>query len=379
MEFHRQSSSAFITGILEVIPEIVRLRLRDQKLARSEFRRPEDVVAWLGAVQSQDYGGAKWALGLRAARVTDAVVEQAFSEGRILRTHVLRPTWHFVSPADIRWVLSISGPRVHAMNAPYYRKMGLDTRTFGRGRAAIERALEGGKQLTRTELASALERRGIVADGMRLAYLVMHAELDGVICSGARRGNQITYALLEERVPPARSLDRDEALAALALRYFSSHGPATVRDFVWWSGLTTRDARAGIEMNRSTLDRQVLDGRIFWSVPSRVPAASRSPVVYLLPNYDEFGIAYRDRDVIPGVGRARSVSSTEEFAHLLVIDGELVGRWRRTQKTSTMVVEAQPFRRLTKVEKDALDAAAARYGKFLQMPATLTFVQGSVR
>lgn len=363
---------------MTLVSHIVRLRLRDQKLARSEFRRPEDVVAWLGAVQSQDYPAAKWALGLRAAGVTDAGVEQAFSAGVILRTHVLRPTWHFLAPADIRWILSISGPRVHAMNAPYYRKMGLDSRTFARGRAAIERALEGGKQLTRTELAAALGRRGLLADGMRLAYLVMHAELDGVICSGGRRGNQITYALLEERVPPARSLDRDEALAALTVRYFSSRGPATVRDYVWWSGLTTRDARSGIEMNR-TLEQRVMDGRTFWSVPSRVPAARRNPVVYLLPNYDEYGIAYRDRDVIPGVGRARAISSTEEFAHLLVIDGALVGRWRRTQKISTMVVEAQPYRRLTKVEKQALDAAAARYGKFLQMPVTLAFAPGSVR
>ena len=120
-----------------MIWDIVRLRLRNQKLVRSELRRPEDVVAGLGAVQAQDYPAAKWALGLRAAGVTDAGVEQAFSAGAILRTHVLRPTWHFVAPSDIRWVLSISGPRVHAMNAPYYRKMGLDSRTFARGRGAI--------------------------------------------------------------------------------------------------------------------------------------------------------------------------------------------------------------------------------------------------
>ena len=357
-----------------MIPEIVRVRLRDHKLARSDFHLPEEVVAWLGAVQAQDYPGAKWALGLRANRVTDALVEQALSDGAILRTHVLRPTWHFLTPADIRWILSLSGPRVHAMNAPYYRKMELDARTFTRARTVIERALEGGQHLTRTELASALKRRGIDAAGMRLAYLVMHAELDAVICSGPRHGNQITYALLEERVPRAPAVDRDEALRALARRYFVSHGPATLRDYVWWSGLTTSDARAGIEMNGSTLVPRAIDGRTFWSAPSTAPAARRTTTVYLLPNYDEFGIAYRDRDVIPGVGRARSVSPTEEFAHLLVIDGELVGRWRRTQKTSRMIIGAQPYRRLTTAENKAVERASLRYSRFLQMPVTLDFL-----
>ena len=257
------------------------------------------------------------------------------------------------------------------MNATYYRKMDLDAPTFNRATSVIERALEGGRHLTRAELALALKRRGIEAAGMRLAYLVMHAELDAVICSGPRRASQITYALLDERVARVPAMDREASLATLARRYFSSHGPATLRDYVWWSGLRTTDARAGMEMNRPTLEQRIIDGRTFWSVPSRVPRAGKAPAVYLLPNYDEFGIAYRDRDVIPGVGRARAISATEEFAHLLVIDGELVGRWRRTQKPRAMIVDAQPFRRLTRAEDDALERAAARYGKFLQMPVIL--------
>ena len=355
-----------------MIAEIVRVRLRDHALSHSEFRSPEQVVSWLGAVQAQDYPGAKWALGLRARDVTDAVVERAVSDGAILRTHVLRPTWHFLAPGDIRWILSLSGPRVHALNALYYRKMALDARTFSRAGTIIERALEGGKHLTRTELASALQARGIDAAGMRLAYLVMYAELEAVICSGPRRGSQITYGLLEERVKPTRPLDRDEAIAALAQRYFSSHGPATLRDYVWWSGLRTADAKAGIEMNRPALVSRVIEGRTFWSVESAVTRAAKRPVAYLLPNYDEFGIAYRDRDVIPGVGRARAIGPTEEFAHLLVIDGELVGRWRRTQKTSATIVDAQPYRRLTSGERKALERAAERYAIFLGVPVTLT-------
>jgi hypothetical protein len=357
--------------------DLIRQRLRNQKLARSDVYTPAKAVTWLGAIQAQDYPAAKWALGLRVSDTTDADVEQAFDEGTILRTHFLRPTWHFVTPADIRWMLKLSAPRVHAANAPYYRKLGLDDRLFARSRATLERALEGGRQLTRSELASALQHAGVQADGMRLAYLMMHAELDQVICSGARRGRQFTYALLEERVPRVPALERDEALTELTRRYFSSRGPATVRDYVWWSGLTVRDARAGIEMAGSALAHEVIDGRTHWFAPSRaaVRQVRRSaPAVYLLPNYDEYGIAYKDRDVIPSVPRPRRLDGKDEFAHLLAINGGLVGRWRRTLTASAVVVEAQVFRSLTRSESAALDASVARYGRFLNVRATLAVV-----
>ena len=354
--------------------DLVRMRLRNQKLARSEFREPGEVVAWLGAAQAQDYPSAKWAIGMRANGITDADVERAFNEGTVLRTHFLRPTWHFVTPADIRWMLTLSGPRVHAVNASYYRKFGLDSATLARSRATLERALQSGTHLTRSELASALGRAGIAAEGPRLAYLVMHAELDQVICSGARRGKQFTYALLDQRVQGVAAVARDEALAELTRRYFSSRGPATLRDYVWWSGLTVRDARAGIEMAGSAIVHEVLDGRSYWFAPSKAAVRRTAHMVHLLPNYDEYGIAYKDRDAVPYVPRPRRIESAGEFAHLLVIDGQLVGRWRRTLKTSTVVVEAQPYRRLTRPERDALDASAARYSKFMNMPVTVSLV-----
>lgn len=353
--------------------DLVRRRLRNQKLARSDFRKPGDVVAWLGAVQAQDYPAATWAVGLRGNGITIADVERAFNEGTIVRTHFLRPTWHFVAPADIRWMLALSAPRVHAVNASYYRKFGLDSAILARSRAALERALRDAKQLTRSELASVLERAGIPADGPRLAYLMMHAELDGVICSGARRGKQFTYALLEERVPLAPTLKPAEALAELTRRYFSSHGPATVRDYVWWSGLRVRDARAGIEMARTALVQEVINGRTYWFAPSRGTAQPASPSVYLLPNYDEFGIAYKDRGVVPDLPRPRGLGAPE-FGHLLVIDGQLVGRWRRTLTTRTVIIEVQAFRALRKPEGRALEVSAARYGRFMNMPVTLTYV-----
>ena len=187
-------------------------------------------------------------------------VEQAFNDGQILRTHVLRPTWHFVAPEDIRWLLALSAPRIHAANAYYYRQAGLDAKTFAKSCAMIHRALEGGKTLTRAELAVHLKRAKVPADGLKLAYLMMHAELEGVICSGPRRGKQFTYALLDERVPATKPKTRDEALAELARRYFASHGPATVRDFAWWSGLTVKDAQQAIDSVRPRLESSTIGG-----------------------------------------------------------------------------------------------------------------------
>jgi hypothetical protein len=344
--------------------ELVRERLRNQMLAGSRFRKPGDVVAWLGAVQAQDYAGAKWALGLRATGLTAAAVERAFDDGGILRTHCLRPTWHFVTPADIRWMLALSAPRVHAVNAFIYRQLELDAKVFARSRAALERALRGGTQMTRLELAQVLQRASIPAKGLRLAYLVMRAELDAVICSGARRGKQFTYALLEERVPPARALTRDEALAELTRRYFSSHGPATLRDYGWWSGLTGREARTGIEMVGSTLTHTVIDGRSHWFVRHRSQAPSGS-VAHLLPNYDEYLIAYKDREAV--VGPASGNRRPDVFAHSFLIDGVLAGSWKRTVKGDSVLVEAVAYSRLTPTGRRALEAAAARLGKFVNL------------
>ena len=363
-------SAALITPMTAIVAR----RLHNQKLAVSELARPADVIAWLGAAQAQDYAAAKWAIGLRARAVTNADVEQAFTDGRILRTHVLRPTWHFVTPGDIRWMLALTGPRVHAGNAFYYRKLGLDRALFARSRRALERALQGGRQLTRAELAAALHRTGIVAKGLRLGYLMMSAELDAMICSGARRDKQFTYALLDERVPPAPKRSRDEALAELTRRYFTSRGPATVRDFAWWSGLTTRDITAGIEMAGSALVQDVIEGRTYWRAGSTQARRRATPTVYLLPNYDEFGIAYKDRDVVPALPAPRSIRDESEYMHLLVIDGHLVGRWRRTLKTSTVIVEAHPFRALTRSETRALEAAVTRHGKFMNLAAELRLV-----
>ncbi len=229
--------------------DIAHQRLHNQMISQRTLTQPADVVQALGAVQAQDYEGAKWAVAQRTKDLTDAAFEQAFTAGAILRTHVLRPTWHFVTPTDIRWMLALTAQRVHAALNYHNRKLALDNALFAQSNAVLIKALQSGQQLTRTELGAFLQQADIATDDLlRLGHILIHAELEGIVCSGARRGKQFTYALLDERAPQAKTLARDEALAELAKRYFTSHGPATLKDYVWWSGLTVADAKAGIEM-----------------------------------------------------------------------------------------------------------------------------------
>jgi hypothetical protein len=352
------------------VNDIVRRRLANQRLSRSSLRAPAEVVSWLGAMQSQDYPGAKWAIGLRAP-VTDDEVDRACDEGLIVRTHILRQTWHFVARDDIRWMLALSGPRVNAISAHYYRKMELDERTFTRSRNILERVLRDGTSLTRNEIGAALRRAGIVAAGIRLAFLTMRAELDAVICNGPRRGNQLTYALLEERVPPAKPIDRDAALAGLARRYFTSHGPATLKDYVWWSGLTVRDAKAGIDLAASSLVREDVGDFTYWSAGDRLPRPAAAPIAYLLPNYDEYLIAHKDRHLVVSRGSGDGVTRIKDpFVHHLVVDGRLAGSWTRTMRDGSVAVECATYVTPDHGRRRAIDAAVARLGQFMKCPAT---------
>ena len=354
--------------------ELIAERLHHHQLIHSSSKDPSAVVAHLGAMQAQDFSGAKWAIGLRAPACHDANIEDAFNDGRILRTHVLRPTWHFVTPDDIMWMLAVSAPRVHAANAYYYRQAGLDAKVFARSCAMISRVLEGGAFKTRAELAVALKKAKVPADGLKLAYIMMHAELEGVITSGPRRGKQFTYALLSERAPQARTLERHDAVVELAKRYFASHGPATIRDFMWWSGLSAKDAELGIEAVKPKLQQESIDGRVFWSAPSRAVRTPKGCTALLLPNFDEYLIAYKDRSPVVDSARAANIvaRSNGAFPHHLVIDGTLAGSWRREIKGNTVAVEVAPYKKLTPAETRAVMSAVDCYGEFIGLPATLT-------
>lgn len=346
---------------------IARLRLHNQLLSQSTLKEPGDGVAWMGAVQAQDYGAAKWALGLRLPGVSDDAVEQAFSDGAILRTHILRPTWHFVSPADIRWLLALTAPRVHAFNAYYYRKLGIDDALGARSNEVMAKALAGGKQLTRPELISALQQAGIVADDpLRFTLLVMHAELDGVICSGARRGKQFTYALLDERVPQARTLDHDEALAECTRRYFSSHGPATLQDFSWWSGLSKDEAKTGLELVASHLLHEVAGSQTYWFAPTSPSEEQTALQAHLLPNFDEYTVGYTDRSTLLDSSHKHKLDARSGILdYVMVLNGQIVGYWKRTLSKSTVNITLQPFVTLNEAEMAAFEEAGKRYGEFL--------------
>jgi hypothetical protein len=347
--------------------DIAHQRLHNQLITRPLFEKPEEIVSWLGAVQSQDYAAAKWALGLRSQGLTDEAIEQAFTDGVILRTHVMRPTWHFVAPADIRWMLALTAPRVNALAAYYNRKLELDDVVFTCSNAALIKALQGGKQLTRPELMAALRQEGIASDDLlRFSYIIMHAELDGIICSGARRGKQFTYALLDERVPPTRTLERDEALAEFARRYFTSHGPATLQDFVWWSGLAVADAKTGLEMVTSQFIHEVIEGQMCWFSTSTPPSKDLSQTIHLLPNFDEYTVGYSDRSaVIDESDLPKFDARGSVLNNVIVRDGRVVGTWKRTLKKDTVIVTPNLFAPLNEAETRAFVESANCYGAFL--------------
>jgi hypothetical protein len=347
---------------------IANQRLVNQHLVKPTLEKASEVVALLGAVQAQDYGSAKWALAQRTLAATDADVEREIAEGAIVRTHVLRPTWHFVAPADIYWMLALSAPRVHAANAYSYRELELDDAVFRRSRTALIRALQGGKQLTRDELGVMLEKARVsVKDPRRLVYSMMRAELDGVICSGARRGKQFTYMLLEERVPPTKPLERDEALYELAKRYFSTRGPATADDLAWWSGLTKADSKRAAESVASELQHEMMDGRSYWFRAPVPLAKRRTPIAHLLPNYDEYFVGLRDRSAFGERLRAAGIEARTDAlsGHMLTINGQIVGGWRRTFRGKKAVLHLKQLQALTATENRAVGVAASRLAEFL--------------
>jgi hypothetical protein len=353
--------------------DILRERLRASLLVRAQVRSPAEVVEWFTAVQAQDYAGAKWALGQRIAGATDALIDSAFQSGALLRTHVMRPTWHFVLPEDLRWLQALTAARVIAASAPYYRQTELDEKVFSKSRKVFEKALAGKRYLTREELAQALAKAKIQASGLRLGLLTMRAELDAVLCSGPRRGKQFTYALVDERVPSSKPVAREEALATLARRYCASHGPALPQDFAWWSGLTVADAKTAFELAAPELARDTVGGKTYSFVESRTKLRLPKPHVLLLPNYDEYVIAYKDHGLILGslptpVGLVREHVLAN---HIVVRDGLVVGGFRRTLHKQHVEVDVTLLTRFDAADKRALELAASRYAEFLGLSLQL--------
>jgi hypothetical protein len=340
-------------------------RLINQRITGSEFSKSQDVVSWMGCIQAQDFAGGKWAIGIRGSNISDADITRDFNTGNILRTHILRPTWHFVSPADIRWMLRLTAPKIKAFNRGLHQRLGIDDKVLRRSKNIIEKSLAGGEQLTRQQLVSLLKRGRVDTDDLRASFLIMDAELDGIVCSGAMHGKQFTYTLLPPIIDHA-DFDRDEAIAELTYRYFSSRGPATLRDFSWWSGMNLSDARKGIGLNKQRLAYEVLDGEAYWfssAMPVRQISDGPAPrSIYLLPAFDEYAIGYKDRSAI--LGPDRHNQSVNGLRPVIIMNGQVAGTWKRTWQTGKVVIETFPFTALGKIPGRRMKIAGENYAEF---------------
>jgi len=352
--------------------EIVQLRLVNQHLAKTrsptpqqitgaEVATPQQVVKWMGCIQAQDYGMAKWAVGCRLPQTTAASVEQDFNEGKFLRTHVLRPTWHFICPDDIRWMLKLSAPRIRTFARPYHKQLGIDAALLRKSKKIITTALGRHKKLTRPQLTELLKKEKIDTTDTRVGHLLIDAELDALICSAGRVGQQFAYGLLDEQAPASPQLTEEEAIIRLAGIYFPSRGPATIQDFAWWAGLTLTDARKGLEAHKHNLHSTSLRGLEYWFTH---PTAANPPTTstYLLPAFDEFTVAYKYREDILDPQYAAACFSG--LNPVILHNHKLAATWRRTDKGKNILVETTPFQPSKPIPARALAAATKKYINF---------------
>lgn len=355
--------------------EVARLRMVSQQIAQPTCGQPSEVVEWLGAVQAQDFLGALWAVGLRMPAATEQAVEQALADKAIVRTWPMRGTIHFVAPADVRWMLELLTPRVVPGINRRLTQLGLDEAIIAASAKVVAKALQGGRQLERSALYRLLEQADIPTDSSRGLHILGRLAHDHLLCFGARAGKQPTFALLDEWAPQAKSLPRDEALAKLAQRYFTGHGPATLQDFVWWTGLTVADARAGLGAVAAQLDCEVVAGQEYYFAQDRSALRPRPREAFLLPPFDEFLVGYRDRSasldashnplVVPG--------GNGIFNPIIVIDGRVVGTWKRAFQKDSVAMTFSAFTTFSDEQTIAIAAAAERYGRFVGKAVVTTF------
>ncbi len=356
------------------INDIANIRLLNQQITKTKFKTPKELVSWMGAMQAQDFIMAKLAVGVRLPGSKETLIEEAVNKGEILRTHVLRPTWHFVSSEDIRWMLELTAPHIKAGIKSRHKNLGMTKELLKKSNRIIEKALSGGKHLTREEIVSELKNVKIDVSENRSSHFMLMAELVGLICSGRMKGNKQTYALLEERVSKTKSLKREEALAKLANRYFTSHGPATLKDFVWWSGLPVSDARKAIEMVKPNLVSEKIGENEYWITNSIKVPKKDGESIYLLPAYDEFLISYKDRDAsLMFEHNKKTISNNGIFRPVIIINGQVKGIWKRITKNSNVTVEINFFQPQKKAVQQKVKKAAMKISLFLNKKVEVIF------
>lgn len=351
---------------------IPHLRLHNQKITQPDLNTPQALVAHMGAMQAQDYPMSKWAVGVRLPGVSDAGIEAALDAGEIVRTHVLRPTWHLVSGQDLRWMLALTGKHIKALSVARDRELGIDTALYIRCNDLISKALEGGKNLTREEVMLELEKGGVPTNSSRAVHFMMNAEVDGIVCNGIMQGKKQTYALLDEKIPPGLVLTREESLTALAERYFTSHAPATVQDFQWWSGLPMSDARTGLEHIKSSLQSVVVEGKTYFFTEKSTTTPTQNPSIFFLPAFDEYTVSYKYRStVFEPTWHKEAITSNGIFKPIIVVNGLVQGIWKRTVQKNKVVIEPTFFDKKDTLPMELMEKAVEGFGAFLGMEVVL--------
>jgi hypothetical protein len=355
--------------------DIPNLRLINQQISGSKFTTAREIVGWMGAIQAQDLNMSKWAVGIRLPCSIQESIESALNKGEIIRTHVLRPTWHLVSRDDIYWMLELTAARIKATMRLTDKQLELTEIIFNKSNSILEKVLRDSVQLSREELAGYLVREGISVDLNRLSHLLMRAELEKIICSGSIKGNRQGYALLSDRVPEKRSLNREESLAELARRYFTSHGPATVKDFEWWSGLTAGESKHALELIKSDFISETRDNRTYWFIHDNTGPDHKPNPMYLLPAFDEYLISYKDRTAsLPAGLQRNAVSINGIFYPVIIHNGKVIGTWKRSIVKEKAIVAPEffnpPGRQLYKM----VVKASVPYGEFLNKPVEIISV-----
>lgn len=348
------------------LSDISNIRLNSQQILNTQHSDVKEVVEWMGAIQAQDHAMAKWAIGVRLSKATDTQIESAINKGEILRTHLLRPTWHFVSADDIDWIIDLTSPQIKSLIKTRNLQLELTETVIAKSNKIIGKLLEDGRHSTRDELIVELNKAKIQTDNNRASHLFMCAELDKIICSGSTKGSKQTFALFEKRVKKRNTLKRDEALTKLAGKYFQSHSPATLQDFIWWSGLHAKDARIALENNKSALVSATIDSQTYWLNPKFSSLKSNNNSVHLLPAFDEILISYRNREaIISSEIHKKAVSSNGIFRPIVVVDSQVTGLWNRTIKKEKVIIETNLFWPHTKSELKHIEKACELYGDFL--------------
>jgi hypothetical protein len=353
--------------------ELLKIRLANQQILSSQFNTPDEIVRWLGAVQAQDYMGALWAVGCRLKNAKEKDIETAIAEKTIVRTWPMRGTLHFVAPEDAKWMLQLLTPRVISRAASVHRNSALDKKVFEKSKKIIIKALQGGKQLLRSDMYQVLEDAKINTSNTRGLHILGVLAQEGLICFGPRVSKQPSFVLLDEWITNHKLLKGDEAIAELTERYFTSHGPATIQDFCWWSGLTQTEARRGLEIIKQKLVEEKINGQSFW-MKTTTPAKIKTPGIYLLPPFDEYLVAYKDRSAALESLHSRKVFSINGiFSPVVIINGKIAAIWKRTITKKEVIIELQAFQKFTPAQKESIRKAAKKYSRFIGLEQKLLF------